>query len=146
MNPAPRQNIEQIETLYWRPGFLLRRAHQLSDGIFEETCKGPGLTPAQYAAMSVLGCADGIDQSTLARALGYDRVTTLRIIRGLEQRGLVLRRAALVHRRRLSLSLTGRGRDLLELASDPARRAIDRQMQPLATEEQAELLRLLRKT
>src|SRR5256885_12122509 len=40
MTPAPLP-------LYQRPGFLLRRAHQISVGIFEEQCRPLGLTPPQ---------------------------------------------------------------------------------------------------
>lgn len=142
MASTPRTRLEQ---LYWRPGFLLRRAHQLSAGIFEHECSTPGLTPAQFSALTVLGCAEGIDQSTLARALGFDRVTTLHLLRGLQLRGLVQRAQAAHHARRLSLALTARGREMLQQAADPAQRAMRRQLAPLTPAEQDQLLALLRK-
>jgi MarR family transcriptional regulator, lower aerobic nicotinate degradation pathway regulator len=142
MTDSTRTRLEQ---LYWRPGFLLRRAHQLSVGIFEDECSTPGLTPAQFSALTVLGCAEGIDQSTLARALGFDRVTTLHLLRGLQQRGLVQREQAAHHARRLSLSLTERGRDMLQQSADPAQRAMRRQLAPLTRAEQDQFLALLRK-
>ena len=40
--------------IYQRPGFLLRRAHQISTAIFERSCAHLGLTPAQYGVLSVL--------------------------------------------------------------------------------------------
>jgi DNA-binding MarR family transcriptional regulator len=135
----------RLEQLYWRPGFLLRRAHQLSVGIFEDECSTPGLTPAQFSALTVLGCAEGIDQSTLARAIGFDRVTTLHLLRGLQQRGLVQRAQAAHHARRLSLSLTERGREILQQSADPVQRAMRRQLAPLTPAEQDQLLALLRK-
>lgn len=142
MTDSTRTRLEQ---LYWRPGFLLRRAHQLSVGIFEDECSTPGLTPAQFSALTVLGCAEGIDQSTLARALGFDRVTTLHLLRGLQQRGLVQRAQAAHHARRLSLSLTERGREMRQESADPAQRAMRRQLAPLTRAEQDQLLALLRK-
>jgi hypothetical protein len=38
---------ELLQRLYLRPGFLLRRAHQLPVGIFEEEGREVGLTPSQ---------------------------------------------------------------------------------------------------
>ena len=133
-----------LEQLYQRPGFLLRRAHQLSVGIFEEECRAVGLTPAQYGVLTVLAAAEGIDQSALSRALGFDRVTTLRVVRGLQARGLVSR-APSVHGRRLALSLTEQGRHLWCCAKEPAEQAFRRMLEPLATAEQKTLTALLHK-
>lgn len=135
----------ELERLYRRPGFLLRRAHQLSVSIFEEECRAAGLTPAQYGVLTVLVGADGIDQSTVSRALGYDRVTTLRVVRGLQNRGLVSRAPSALHGRRLELSLTVEGQRLLALTEAPAERASERLLQPLAQDEQETLAALLRK-
>ena len=55
--------------IYQRPGFLLRRAHQISTAIFERSCAHLGLTPAQYGVLSVLAEQPGVDQSSLARAM-----------------------------------------------------------------------------
>jgi DNA-binding MarR family transcriptional regulator len=135
---------ERLEEFYWRPGFLLRRAHQLAVGIFEAECSVPGLTAPQYAALTVLASAKGIDQSAMSRALGFDRVTTLHLMRGLEQRGLIAREPT-GDGRRLRLSLTPDGERMLAQADEPVRRAMQRQLAPLSAREQAELLALLRK-
>jgi DNA-binding MarR family transcriptional regulator len=138
-------SVELLEQLYQRPGFLLRRAHQLSVGIFEEECGPAGLTPAQYGVLTVLAHADGIDQSTVSRALGFDRVTTLRVVRGLQNRGLVSRAPSAQHGRRLELSLTAEGKRLLSVARAPAERAFQRLLEPLGGDEQRTLTELLRK-
>ena len=138
---TPREHLEQF---YLRPGFLLRRAHQLAVGIFEAECSVPGLTAPQYGALTVLANAKGIDQSGLSRALGFDRVTTLRLMRGLEQRRLVAREPS-GDGRRLRLSLTAKGERVLAQAEEPLQRAMQRQLAPLSTREQTELLALLRK-
>ena len=80
-----------LRELYRRPGFLLRRAHQISVAIFEGAWHDNPLTPAQYGVLTVVSHAKGIDQSSLSRALGFDRVTTLHIVRLLTQRGLLVR-------------------------------------------------------
>ena len=77
--------------LYQRPGFLLRHAHQISTAVFESACASVGLTPAQYGVLTVLASEPGLDQTRLARALAFDKVTVMRVLHGLEERGLVAR-------------------------------------------------------
>ena len=77
-----------IQDLYQRPGFLLRRAHQISASIFEHACADLALTPAQYGVLCVMAEQPGIDQSSLARALAFDKVTVLRVLKGLQDPGI----------------------------------------------------------
>src|SRR5205085_10535576 len=102
-----------LSRLYARPGFLLRRAHQISAAVFEDACRELALTPAQFGVLTVLQSHPGLGQSSLARALGFDKVTVLRVLRGLEARGLVAREPAEDNRRNVSVSLTGEGDRLL---------------------------------
>ena len=139
--PLPAaQNLTQ---LYARPGFLLRRAHQISTAVFEDECRSVGLTPAQFGALSVLRASPGLDQSSLARALGFDKVTMLRVLRGLETRGLIARLRTPKNRRNLSISLAPAGLALLQEAQQPAERAYDRLMVPLDAAQQTQLVMLL---
>ena len=87
--PNPSAPAPSLARLYARPGFLLRRVHQISAAVFEDECRAVGLTPAQFGVMTVLRATPGLDQSSLARALGFDKVTVLRVLRGLESRGQV---------------------------------------------------------
>lgn len=135
--------FHNLTQLYARPGFLLRRAHQISTAVFEDECRSVGLTPAQFGVLSVLCAAPGLDQSTLARALGFDKVTVLRVLRGLETRGLIERAPAPASRRNLAVSLSAAGLDLLKQAQEPADRAYDRLMAPLSKAQQVQLLELL---
>ena len=135
--------FHNLAKLYARPGFLLRRAHQISAAVFEDECRSVGLTPAQFGVLSVLHASPGLDQSTLARALGFDKVTVLRVLRGLETRGLIERVHAPTSRRNLSISLSAAGLSLLTQAQEPAERAYRRLMAPLNKEQQTQLLDLL---
>ncbi|MBC7436489.1 MAG: MarR family transcriptional regulator [Bdellovibrionales bacterium] len=135
--------IQSLARLYTRPGFLLRRAHQISAAVFEDECRIVGLTPAQFGVLTVLRANPGVDQSSLARALGFDKVTVLRVLRGLEGRGLVERSPSPFSRRNLSIALSPAGVDLLELAQKPAETAYRRLMGPLTAEQQTQLLDLL---
>ncbi len=132
-----------LARLYARPGFLLRRAHQISAAVFEDECRSVGLTPAQFGVLSVLRARPGLDQSSLARALGFDKVTVLRVLRGLEGRGLIERAPAPTSRRNLSIALSKDGLTLLKQAQEPAERAYDRLMGPLDVAQQAKLVELL---
>jgi DNA-binding MarR family transcriptional regulator len=132
-----------LSRLYARPGFLLRRAHQISAAVFEDACRDLALTPAQFGVLTVLQAHPGLGQSSLARALGFDKVTVLRVLRGLEARGLVARGPSEDNRRNVSVSLTAEGARVLQQAQKPAEKAYKRLMGPLDKEQQEQLLYLL---
>lgn len=80
------------DLLYARPGFLLRRAHQISVSLFESACSELGITSGQYAVLTILRTDCILDQSSVARSIGLDKVTVSLLLRGLEIRGLIDRR------------------------------------------------------
>ena len=132
-----------LSDMYQRPGFLLRRAHQISASIFESACANVDLTQAQYGALTVLASAPGMDQSRLARALAFDKVTVLRVLRGLEARGLVTREMSQTNRRQMVVRLTPAGKRLLKQAEKPVQEAYARLMAPLAARERQAFIQLL---
>ena len=132
-----------LSLLYTRPGFLLRRAHQISAAVFEDECRSVGLTPAQFGVLTILHASPGMDQSSLARSLGFDKVTVLRVLRGLEARGLVGRTPAPASRRNMAVALLPEGEKLLRQAQKPADRAYERLMTPLSPEQELQLVALL---
>jgi DNA-binding MarR family transcriptional regulator len=140
---AAKKDTDTLARLYARPGFLLRRAHQISAAVFEDECRELGLTPAQYGVLTVVQSHPGLGQSTLARALGFDKVTVLRVLRGLQARGLVARAPSQDNRRNVCVVLTPEGAALLRQAHKPADRAYKRLMAPLSERQQAQLLELL---
>ena len=139
------ERVELLQRLYLRPGFLLRRAHQLSVGLFEEGCRELSLTPPQYGVLTIVAHAGGCDQATVARALGFDRVTTLRIVRRLQTRGLVAREPSTADGRRLQLTLTTEGVASLTRGRELAANVTERLMAPLASDEREQFQGLLRK-
>lgn len=141
--PVPPKLPSTLARLYARPGFLLRRAHQISAAVFEDACRPLALTPAQFGALTVLHAHPGLGQSSLARALGFDKVTVLRVLRGLEARGLLTRGPAADHPRKVSVALTPEGERVLGLAQEPAEQAYRRLLAPLDKAQQAQLLSLL---
>ncbi|MDP3824617.1 MAG: MarR family transcriptional regulator [Burkholderiales bacterium] len=132
-----------LSRLYARPGFLLRRAHQISAAVFEDECRDLALTPAQFGVLTVLKAHPGLGQSSLSRALGFDKVTVLRVLRGLETRGLVTRQPAAGNKRNVSVALTADGHAMLARAQRPAEKAYKRLLAPLDKGQQAQLVELL---
>jgi MarR family transcriptional regulator, lower aerobic nicotinate degradation pathway regulator len=88
---------------------------------------------------------DDVDHPLAALSLGFDRVTTMRVVHGLEARGLVDRQADPHHERRQRLQLTAGGRHVLAQAIGPAERAQRRLLDPLTADERATMVKLLRK-
>ncbi|MDM7942349.1 MAG: MarR family transcriptional regulator [Hydrogenophaga sp.] len=132
-----------LKDLYQRPGFLLRRTHQISAAVFENACASVGLTPAQYGVLTVLSSEPGLDQTRLARALAFDKVTVMRVCKGLEERGLIERRLSEHSRRQMAVVLTAAGKKLLQQARGPAEQAYQRLLSPLTLTQRHQLIEIL---
>ncbi|MCE7530433.1 MarR family winged helix-turn-helix transcriptional regulator [Polynucleobacter sp. IMCC 29146] len=141
----PLSNPNALHLLYDRPGFLLRRAHQISISIFEQECQGIKLTPVQYGILTVLHTLPGIDQSRLGRKLGLDKVTTLRVLRDLESRRLISRSAHLSDKRSYSLTLSSDGQILFKESQKHINAAYKKLASGLTETELITLVNLLRK-
>jgi DNA-binding MarR family transcriptional regulator len=133
------------DRLYERPGFLLRRSHQISVAIFERACAGLSLTPAQYGVLAIVQAQPQIDQTRLAKALAFDKVTVLRVLKGLQERGLCTRQPVASGRRQMAVMLTPAGEALLDLARQPVQQAYDDLLAPLNDDEQLTLVSLLQR-
>jgi DNA-binding MarR family transcriptional regulator len=144
-NDQTRIDSHSIKALYRRPGFMLRRAHQIAVSVFLGETAELGVTTTQYGVMFLLARRGGLDQASVARLLGLDRSTTALVARKLETRGLVARSIDSVDRRRHSLVLTQAGVEMLALLVRPAQQARDRLLEPLDADEQAMFLALLDK-
>ena len=67
-----------LDKLYRRPGFMIRRAHQIAVSLFLEETGALGITNRQYGIMLVLKEEPGIDQITVAN----DPTTNYQILPG----------------------------------------------------------------
>ena len=128
-----------------RPGFLVRRLHQVHLALFAEECAGFAVTPVQFSLLSVLAAQPGLDQAALAFAVGVDRATTANVVARLEQRGLLRRRAGATDRRVKQVALTAVGRRLLARIDPAARRAHERTLAALRPAERVRFVALLRR-
>ena len=129
--------------IYDRPGFLLRRCHQISVSIFRESCAELDLTPAQFGVLYAVEQNPGVEQIGVATMLGLDRSTTANVVDRLISRDLARREGHAKDRRRCSLTLTKKGRDVLARARDIAAGAQARLLEPLSPADREHLLALL---
>ncbi len=134
-----------LDKLYRRPGFMIRRAHQISVSLFLEETGALGITNRQYGIMLVLKAEPGIDQITVAKLLGLDRSTTGMVLTKLEDAGLVGRVVEAQDRRKRSLKLTAAGERTLKQLAEPARRAQERVLSAFSPHERETFLDLLDK-
>jgi DNA-binding MarR family transcriptional regulator len=134
-----------LDQLYRRPGFMIRRAHQIAVSLFLEETGELGITNRQYGIMLVLKHQPGIDQITVAKLLGLDRSTTGMVLGKLEAAGLVGRVVGAKDRRRRSLKLTPAGERMLRRLAKPARRAQERVLSAFSPRERETFLDLLEK-
>ena len=126
-----------------RPGFLIRRLHQIHVAIFLEECADFGITPVQFSLMSVLIDHAPVDQATLAAEIGVDRTTVAGVLRRLESRGLVSRNGHHDDRRLKMCRLTAKGVQLVRRMDAAVRRAHDRTVAALDPSVRRRFVKLL---
>lgn len=144
MAPAKRHvNADPLDALYSRPGFLLRRAHQIAVAIFIEECAAVGLTPPQHGVLIAVERCPGLNQAGLARVIGFDRATVGQVVEGLETRGLLRRTNSADNRRDNALALTAQGAKLVRRAAAAMQRTSERLLSPFSRQERAVLLEFL---
>jgi DNA-binding MarR family transcriptional regulator len=136
---------ESNHDLSHRPGFLLRKAHQVAVAIFHDEIGALELTPPQHNVLSAILAHPGGHQAEISKRVGYDRATVGALLVNLEARKLVSRRESDVDRRIRTLHITAEGKRLLD-ASTPAMVRINRQiLEPLAPHERELFVFLLAK-
>ncbi len=133
----------ELEALYRRPGFLLRRANQIAEALFSDECAQLDLTPAQCGSLLVARACPGLDQTGMALAMGFDRATMGEILRKLEARGLMLRTASSSDARRRHIAVTPQGEEVLRKVPRALARAQERLLAPYTDAERELLLGLL---
>ena len=146
LNPVLQALSERLP-LWKRPGYLVRRLHQVHYALFFEECDGFGITPVQYGLLTILSTNPDSDQITLANALGIDRTNVADVLNRLEQHGLVTRTRSIEDRRMVLARLTPEGERLVEHMHPAMARAQERLLQVLSEEERetfvTTLMRLL---
>lgn len=131
--------------LWSRPGFLVRRMHQIHIGLFAEECRNYDITPIQFALLTVLYSGNALDQVTLSNSVGIDRTSGADVIRRLSRRGLVERVPSKQDRRAKLVHITDEGKALVRKMQPHMERAQERFIGPLTPTEQAKFIELIEK-
>jgi DNA-binding MarR family transcriptional regulator len=99
---------------------LLHRAGQRAADIFAAEARSSGLTPRQFAVLTVVAEQDGLTQTDLVERTGIDRSTLADIVGRLLGRGLIQRRRAKDDARAYAIKLTPQGAKALREAQPGA--------------------------
>lgn len=126
-----------------RPGFLVRRLHQIHVALFAEECAAFDVTPVQYTVLTVVAQHSGIDQSQISEAASIDRATLANVVARLEAARLVRRALDRRDRRKKIISLTPKARTLLARMREPVFRAHARTVAALPPRDQAVFMNML---
>lgn len=127
------------------PGHLIRRAHQLSVGIFTEHTALFDITPVQFAMLNALVDEPGEDQITLAGKVAFDAATSGAVIARLEAKGLLRRDADPKDKRRKLLAATAAGEKVVIAMKSAVADVQTNIMRPLTASEAKQLTELLGK-
>ncbi|MEJ0095904.1 MAG: MarR family winged helix-turn-helix transcriptional regulator [Methylocella sp.] len=125
----------RLRGLQERPGFLIRRLHQIHVALFTEECASENITPVQYSVLTALEQMGPSEQVALSRAVGLDRTNIADVIARLERRKFVKRRVAPKDRRTKIAALTEAGRRLLAQVEAGAARAHERTIEALPADQ-----------
>jgi DNA-binding MarR family transcriptional regulator len=112
-------------------GYCVRRLQVWVFQDFVRTLASLDIRPAQYSVLVVIAANPGLSQADLAERLGIEPARLVRLLDGLERRGLLRRRASPRDRRSHALVLTRAGARELK------------RMKVLAAEHEANLARRL---
>jgi DNA-binding MarR family transcriptional regulator len=104
-----------------------------------------GLTPALFGLLNVLGARDGAIQSELGSTMGVDPSTMVSLVDQLESAGLAKRRPSPKDRRAREVTITPKGRRVLERTRKMAFDVEDEVLQGLSAAERRELRKLMRR-
>jgi len=121
--PSLLYAIKQVE--------LAARAH------LEELLRPSGITALQYTALTVLDRRSGLTTAELARNSFVTPQAMGDLVTALERRGLIVRDHDPSHRRKLLISLTGEGHELLAQFAEPVRQLEERMVKRLTPDERA---------
>jgi DNA-binding MarR family transcriptional regulator len=126
-----------------RPGFLIRRLHQIHVALFQKNCAAFEITPLQYSLLSALAKRGTADQTTLAADVALDRTTTTGALKRLQLRQFVERSIDQGDRRAQVCRLTKAGTALLRQMERSARAAHRETVVDLSKADQRRFIALM---
>jgi MarR family transcriptional regulator, temperature-dependent positive regulator of motility len=105
----------------------LHRANQAAFAAYMAASIPGEITPRQFAILAAVAAKEGLSQTDIGEATGIDRSTLADIVRRMHDKGYLRRDREKSDARSYAVSLTAKGRDLLEKAT-PAIQKVDAQI------------------
>jgi MarR family transcriptional regulator, lower aerobic nicotinate degradation pathway regulator len=139
------QKAEPAWPLDQRPGFLIRRLHQIHVALFQKQCAAFEITPLQYSLLSALAVRGNADQTTLSVDVALDRTTTTGALKRLQLRNFVERSIHQRDRRAQICRLTKTGANLLRQIESSARAAHRETVSDLSKADQKRFIALMQR-
>lgn len=143
-SPAATRASARPLDLMGHPGHLARRLQQASYTLWTAMVSDE-VTAPQFVVLNVLCAEPDIDQRTLGERASLDRSTVADVVARLVRRGLVERVRDTEDRRRNVLQLTSAGRLVLSQVGGRTAAMNRALLAPLALDEQAIFLGLMRR-
>ena len=135
--------IQEGYTIWDRPGYLVRRLHQIHVAMFLDKVADGSMTPIQYGLLSILATRPNIDQFTIGEELGLDRANVAGILKRLEARKLITRIVDEENRRRKLCVATSKGIALVKQHESARKDCQIQLLSPLSAEERKIFMGLL---
>lgn len=126
-------------------GHLLRRAYQRHTALFQQFIPDSKLTVAQFVVMCALNDDGPASIASLVKATVVDQATIRGVVDRLKNRDLVTLQPDPVDRRKVMVTLTPSGEQLVKEMQPFARAITEETFGPLNEAERVALLYLLRK-
>jgi DNA-binding MarR family transcriptional regulator len=134
---------KKTKVVWTRPGFLVRRLHQIHMAIFLNECAAEQVTPIQWGILTIVKSRPGVGQVELAEELGLDRSNVANVVDRLTRRGVLKQTVSKLDRRKRSIAITPKGVALMAQFQPKAERAQRRLLEVLSNEERQQFMNLL---
>jgi DNA-binding MarR family transcriptional regulator len=146
LTPEPETMVSEVNLgpLDGYVAFHLRMAQETALRAFIASSSRPDFKPGHFATLMVVRLNPGLSQIEVCRAIGRDKSTISPLIRELERDGLILRENSATDRRSVTLRLTPKGDDALDVLLKHVE-AHDRRLDAIVGEAKPELIAMLKK-
>ncbi len=141
----PTAALAPHTSIWERPGFLVRRLHQIHVAMFLQAMSEENVTPIQYGLLSILLDRPGLDQLSVAKELGIDRANVGDVLKRLEQRKLLTRVVDPSDKRRKICLPTRDGIAFVHKYRENMQQTQERLLEPLSSDERSNFMSLLRR-
>jgi DNA-binding MarR family transcriptional regulator len=145
MENEDEKNIEkQPYRLDEQVGYLLRLASQRHSMIFFQQIS-ENLTPTQFSTLIRISEGGDLSQNHLGRLASMDVATVKGVVDRLKAKELIQSRADKGDKRRSLISLSAKGRELIDALKEDGARISENTLAPLRNSERKTLINLLLK-